>query len=171
MLPIHEPQAGVYRAQKWISEARPISGYGAGGQITVSVRFDDECKNGHQTFSITADVYTTASRRRHDCQACGCLHDDIAAIFPELAPLIKWHLTSTDGPMHYVANTCHHAGDRIPRDLAAARSCAVWPEATDEQLCAPREELEAALTARLPGLIAAFRADMTAAGLLWEPGA
>jgi hypothetical protein len=25
--------------------------------------------------------------------------------------------------------------------------------------------------ARLPGLIAAFRADMTAAGLLWEPGA
>src|SRR6185369_2717706 len=26
--------------------------------------------------------------------------------------LIKWHLCSTDEPMHYIANTLYHAGDR-----------------------------------------------------------
>lgn len=207
---------------------RPIIGYGTGGKITVNIRFDDQCKNGHQSFSITADVYTDASRLRRDCQACGCLHDDIARIFPTLAPLIKWHGVNTDGPTHYIANTLYHAGDRdchglrkgesrqiingrtgkpswrlvsepadlpqyidsdtqpteqairhyVPwcrigegktRDLTTARSTAVWPEATDEQLTS--DELPALLAARLPALIAEFKADMERIGMLWEPAA
>ena len=270
----------VYRAQKWISEGRPIKGYGACGIIHVNIRFDDECKNGHQSFSITADVYTAESRRQKDCQACGCLHEDIEKVFPELAPLVKWHLMDTDGPMHYLANTLYHASDRDynghragdpsswdtviyfanspvshaisckfaaflesrrgtgdfnieeykhpdnnkpgvyqyspnftfagyadkwhecpfkdrstaeqwqkacstgdfridkiitaystgkQRELEAARNSAVWPEATDEQLSLPKEELETLLTARLPGLIATFRAEMEDIGFLWEP--
>lgn len=39
----------------------------------------------------------------------GCIHDEVAKHFPELAHLIKWHLSSTDGPMHYVANTVYWA--------------------------------------------------------------
>jgi hypothetical protein len=116
MYTVHEPQEirgnMVHRNQTWKSTARPISGYGTNGQITVTIRFDDECKNGHQSFSITADVVTDESRRRKDIAAGGCLHEDIAAVFPELAPLIKWHLVSTDGPMHYLGNTLYHAGDR-----------------------------------------------------------
>lgn len=54
------------------------------------------------------------------------------------------------------------------RDLDAARSCAVWPDATDEELCAPPDELKAALMARAPNLIREFRADMDACGMLWE---
>lgn len=239
-----------------------------GPHITVEIRFDDQCRNGHQTFSIISQN--------------GCDHEEIAKFFPELAHLIKWHLTSTDGPTHYIANASYHAGDwdhwglrkgeaskdpkhqqsrilfgdspishkvterfkkfiedklagdkvfyirpvehkkepgnyaykdkysfdgyecewyqcpfdtvaeaqewqtalgtchiefiTVPtlfgegkeRDLDAARRVAVWPEATDEQLCAPRSELEAALAERLPALMAAFRADMDSIGMLWE---
>lgn len=96
---------------------KPIAGYGTNGQITVTVRYDDQCGNGHNTFSITADVVTTESKRQGDIAAGGCLHDEISKHFPELAPFIKWHLCSSDGPMHYVANTTYHASDRDHRGL------------------------------------------------------
>jgi hypothetical protein len=88
---------------------RAVEGYGKGAALWVSVCFDDECSNGHNSFAITAHV--TVPKRR-DWEACGCLHEDIAAVYPELAPLIKWHLCSTDGPMHYVANTVYLASER-----------------------------------------------------------
>lgn len=91
------------------ANSRPVDGYGTGAMITPKLRFDDECRNGHESFAITADVRFP---NRRDVEACGCLHDDIARVFPELAPLIKWHHTSTDGPMHYISGTCYHAGDR-----------------------------------------------------------
>lgn len=97
-----------FDAQTWIS-SRPIAGYGRGAQLTVNLRFDDQCKNKHNTFAITGDV--TIPRRR-DSEARGCLDDEIATVFPELAHLIKWHLCSTDGPIHYLANTLYFAGNR-----------------------------------------------------------
>lgn len=218
----------VHLNQTWKSEGRPVKGYGTNGVMHVKIRFDDSCKNGHQTFSITADVYTNESRRQNDIAAGGCMHEEIARRFPELAPLINWHLVSTDGPMHYIANTTYHASDAdcyglrkgekqqikngktgMPcwiltytgekpeqyvdsdtkpadpaghytyepwcrvgegkeRNLDAARSSACWPEATDAELSVSKEELTAALEARLPALLAAFRADMEACGFLWE---
>ena len=172
---------------------RPIKGYGANASISVELRFDDSCRNGHESFAITAEVRRPG---RRDVEACGCLHEDIAKVFPELEPLIKWHLTSTDGPMHYVANTCYHAGDRdcwglrkgerkpllgpdkvptwVPRegdgkerDLDAARRTAVWPDATDEELCQERPQLEAALKARLPALLAEFKQAMLDVGFIY----
>ena len=123
---VHEPQtvrgATVHRNQKWISSFRPISGYGAGGQITVDIRFNDQCQNGHQSFSITADVTTNESRRLRDIAAGGCLHDDIIRVFPELEPLIKWHLMNTDGPTHYIANTTYHADNRDCHGLLTGES-------------------------------------------------
>jgi hypothetical protein len=275
---------GCFVTQKWTSELRKVSGYGLGGEMNVSIRFDDECKNGHNSFAITARVYSARSRRMNDIEAGGCLHEEIACVFPELARLIQWHLFDSQAPMHYVANTIYHAtnwadsryepgtpcawetrarfgnfpitfvfskrfrtfletrtaeihsgmkvwtnpdnapyfspvavpyvkreggtdydfgphytvtGDdckqwheapfkslteaqefcdalntykltfeRVPtdyakekpRNLEAARSCANWPDATDEQLCAPRADLEKALIARLPAMMARFRA-------------
>ena len=99
----------VWTRQRWISEARPIAGYGADATMRVELRFDDECGNGHNTFAITAEVRRPKAR---DVEACGCMHEDIARVFPELAALIPWHLTSSDGPMHYIANTVYLAGDR-----------------------------------------------------------
>lgn len=271
----------LFFKQIFKTDARPIKGYGEGATISAELRFDDECGNGHNTFSITADVTIPSKRKSNGYYgrvdvAGGCLHEDIARVFPELAPLIKWHLVSTDGPMHYVANTTYHASNRdhhgclagepwawndavrfgdnpithklghkfaaflrdaapydfeviaieygpdstgykfgpkytfggfadrwhecpfdseqkalgfltalqrcspqflkIPsqfgegkaRNLNAARECAVWPEATDAELCADKETLTAALNARLPALIEAFKADMLRAGFMWS---
>lgn len=285
MFAIHEPQLVqgrlVHRGQKWLSEGRSVSGYGKNGIMRVEIRFDDECRNGHQTFAITAEVRTDESRRMRDIAAGGCMHDEITKTFPELAPLIRWHSVSTDSPLHYVANTLYHAGDRdcngraageptafahgvrfgnspitiriklafwdwlqrrigtegefrtvavahenqaggtykfapkyslvgfdslkwhecpfddanaaqefayalntcsaefvkIPtafsvgkaRDLDAARRAACWPDATDEQLSAPPEDLKKALLARAPVLLSEFRNAMEDAGFLWEP--
>lgn len=211
---------GTFANQKWKSESRPIPSYGRGAVLTVEMRFDDNCRNGHNDFAITAHVETPASRRRNDWEACGCLHADIAEVFPELAHLIRWHLCSTEGPMHYVANTVYHAKQNGPerawiyhtgsidplgigetkerllgyceadearkaerqpgyrvewdqktskvRNLDYARSSACWPEATDEELSVEPEALKATLEARLPALLSAMRADIDAAGFLWQ---
>jgi hypothetical protein len=284
---IIDTATGLFRNQRFIA-SRPYSapGFKAGSTITVEVRFDDDCKNGHQSFAITGHVQEPRTR---DWAMGGCIHEAIAESFPELAPLIKWHLFSEDGPMHYVANTCYHASDRDSRgfkkgepnswneviqfgdfpikqrikpkflkwlkariefnastpannpnrtpwapsavehvnrpgdtyafspkytiegyavewyecpfdslteaqefcdaiksyparfiklvtgysegkerDLDAARWSAVWPDATDEQLSAPRAELETMLNERLSAMVAEFRADMEAAGFLWS---
>lgn len=243
-------------------------------RIVAEVRHDDECGNGHNIFSITGTIWQGG---REVCG--GCIHEEIAKHFPELAPFIKWHLTSTDAPMHYVANVIYLAGDRdyngkrkgevssydlaikfgsfpilwrthgmgsgrfekwlgemgaaaadcevlridhedresykfapkytlggyadkwhecpfdtedealrfiealkigfevvqIPtawsegkaRELAAARSVAVWPEATDEQLSAEPEVLKAMLEERLPALMEAFKKDVESLGFVY----
>lgn len=105
--------------QRFVTEARPVKGYGPEAAICAEVRFDDTCGNGHNTFAITGTVRTPEASRRGDIAACGCLHDDISRVFPELVGLIKWHLTSTDGPMHYIANTVYMAGDRDHNGLRA----------------------------------------------------
>lgn len=88
--------------------------YTEGGErfrMTAELRFDDSCRNGHETFSITADIHR-AERGAWREYSGGCCHDEIAKVFPEWASLIAWHLVSTDGPMHYIANTVYQAGDR-----------------------------------------------------------
>lgn len=276
---------GLWFRQRWISEGRRVLGYGEPASMQVEMRFDDDPSNGHNTFAITAEVQAERRTRRDNTLACGCMHDEIAKAFPELAHLIRWHLVSTDGPTRYIANTVYLAGDRdhrgkrsgepyawdeavkfgavpilhtikgklaaflrevdtydrdgkvqalnviavpykpastdyklgpkyqfagqpplkwhecpfdaeddaarfaaafidhapefhrVPtlfsegkaRELDKARSVAVWPEATDEELTREPDELRSALAARLPALLKAFRTDMEAIGFLWSP--
>jgi len=91
--------------------------------IIVNIRYDDQCGNGHNTFAMTAEIYT---QDRHPNEpklthkggkvvwlfACGCQHEEIEKHFPDLRKYVKWHLCSSDGPMHYVANTVYHAKER-----------------------------------------------------------
>ncbi|GAF88287.1 unnamed protein product, partial [marine sediment metagenome] len=101
---------GLPANQRWISEKRVYDpGYGDDAKYTLraEIRFDDNCKNGHATFAIVASGWRDG---REDIG--GCCHDEIIKAFPELEPLIQWHLVSTDSPMHYVANTVYHAGNR-----------------------------------------------------------
>lgn len=263
-----------YAAQKWVSKQRPFREFGNGAWIQCEIRFDDQCHNGHQSFAITGEVRKPG---QHDSLMCGCIHDEIAKAFPELAPLIKWHLCSTDGPMHYIGNTCYLAGNRdhsgrlagdpasfdtviqfgdfpikshlphkfvnwlkslenydleimvvhykpcegdtyrfkpkytflpfaadtwhaapfdteqeaceflqalqqypvrfidVPTsfsdgkasELDRARRVALWPEATDEQLSVPCEELKKVLEERLPTLLVQFRAELERCGFIW----
>jgi hypothetical protein len=173
------PATKLVRAQARTYGPKPITGYGPGAVITATVRFDDRCGNGHNTFSITADVTTPESRARRDIQAGGCLHDEIIAAFPELAPLIKWHLVSTTGPMHYVENTMYWLGRRgytngkpgDPPNLDHAKTSAVWPDLPDGYVITgtvvSNATIESALAARLPALLAEFRAAIESLGMVW----
>lgn len=120
--------------------------------LIATVRYDDECKNGHNTFAITGEAKTKHS-------TCGCIHDDIAKHIPELAPYIKWHLVSSDGPMHYIANSMYHA--KVKANLSAARSCAVWPDAQLEDFTKEK------LAARLPTLMEEFKLDVEKLGFTY----
>jgi len=241
-----------------------------GERITATAEFSAE--NGGHVFSLTGEIVDRYGREI----AGGCVHDEIARVFPELAPYIKWHLCTTSGPMHYIANTVYHAGGRdhngrragepwawddavvfgdnpIPhkisgkfvaflkscdnfdfevirvdhrnhgrygvyqyspkytvggfgvdwaycpfdteqdafdfvkalqickprfvrvpklfsegkeRSLDAARRTAVWPDATDEELCQEPEALKKALLDRLPALLDEFRRAMRELGLV-----
>lgn len=85
--------------------------YGEKGyHMEVTIRYDDECKNWHNSFSITWWYYIPG--RRRSTEWGWCCHEEIAKHFPELAKYIPYHLVSSDGPMHYVANTMYHARDR-----------------------------------------------------------
>ena len=112
--------------------------------MKVEVRHDDDCGNGYNTFTITSEV-----RNQFRMISCGCQHEKVAEHFPELASFIRWHLVGTNGPLHYIANTVYHAKNG---DLEYARSSAVWPDATLEQL-----QDANALQARLPELLTEFQ--------------
>lgn len=131
-------------------------GYGRRAMIKATVRYDDREGNGHNTFSIVGEIYVPG---KNDCEAGGMLSEEIAQYFPELAPFMKWHLVSTDGPMHYIANSLYWAGKTKweKPNLSHFRSTAVWPEATEETMALPETELTAQLEARLPALLADFK--------------
>lgn len=271
------PASQLVKNQKRVYGWKVYTEGGRTYRIKAEVRHDDECGNGHNTFSITGEIEEKRGNQFREYSG-GCLHDEIAKHFPELAPFIKWHLTSTDGPMHYAANVVYLAGERdchgkrkgepssfdlmikfngfpllwrghrteafikwlgqmedaaadctsreipypskgrdrinypfapkytlsgfgdewhdcpfdtrqeadafiqslkvgfevvrIPtawsegkaRELNAARSVAVWPEATDEELSVDPEELKAKLLERLPALMAEFKAAVESLG-------
>jgi hypothetical protein len=77
-----------------------------GERIRAKYGFD---KHGDQEpyFAVGGEIegFNGAVWENH---SCGCLHDQIAEHFPELAGVIRWHLcTESTGPMHYVANAVH----------------------------------------------------------------
>lgn len=81
-------------------------------KLTVTIRHDDSCGNGHNTFTMTATLAEQLKSGRWRETAWGMQHEEIKKFFPELEPYLKWHLCSTDGPLHYVANTTYHASDK-----------------------------------------------------------
>lgn len=83
-------------------------------KLAATVRYDDSCGNGHNSFAITGAQYRKGKNGHWDEDSFGCLHEKIAAHFPKLAPLIKWHLTSSDGPLYYMANTVYHVLEHGP---------------------------------------------------------
>lgn len=99
-------------------------------RIVCNVRYDDECGNCHNSFSITGTIYSdeSSSNERYFVTG-GCIHEDISKHFPELKHLVKWHSTNSDGPLYYVDNTTYHARDREHKGKEIGEAVA-W----DEQL-------------------------------------
>jgi hypothetical protein len=129
-------------------------GYKKRSRMFVSVRWDDQCGNGRNSFAITADIKQGAH-----IVTCGCLHELIAKHFPEVKHLIKYHLCNADMPLHYKANTKYHAANG---QLESARNCAIWQDATLEQLLS-----DEALDQHLAELMPQFKNDLTNFGLTW----
>lgn len=59
----------------------------------------------HAYFSLTAET-----REAGRLESCGMMHDEIIKHFPKLQSAIKWHLVSTDEPLHYIQNSLYWAG-------------------------------------------------------------
>jgi len=136
----------THYTRKLVSKARLFPGLGMG---RVELRYDDRCGNGHDTFSITVDGGERFG---------GCMHDDIVAVFPEFADLVRFHLVSDDGPLHYVANTLFHAREG---NLKYARSTAVAPNASLEEL----QDMDF-LEANLDRVMSEFAVAMS--GIVWD---
>ena len=110
--------SNLTKSQKltFTKKVKPASRYDY-DRITATVRWDDECGNGHNSFAITG---STTVKGREDMG--GCIHDEIKKHFPELSHLIQFHLMGSDQPMYYIQNTMYHAENG---SLGHARSCAV----------------------------------------------
>jgi hypothetical protein len=134
-------------------------------------------------FTITGETQEQRHGRWAD-DSGGCIHDQIATHFPELAPLIKWHLFSVGkGPMHYIANAIYwweHAmgvrtfqyphewqkyGSPHEAGIAHFKSTIVFGALPDDVLphegTAPNKVREW-LEARLPRLLEAFEKETAA---------
>lgn len=153
--------------------------------IKVIIRYDDECDNGYNTFSITAEVYDRG-------WSYGCQHDEVVKHFPELQKYIKWHLTSSNEPMHYIANTIYWAENynkggvrngkgeiqqTAEKCLEYAKESAVWLDADDSEFLPDPvfdlaseptfKNLEKKLLDRLPALMAEFKSDVEELGFIF----
>lgn len=173
-----------------------------GDVIIVEVRYDDQCGNGHNSFAITADIYSKDrypgestieyNGKKLWCYTGGCCHEQVAEAFPELAPFIKWHLSSSDGPMHYVANGVYWAGyyesydktHTVPANLEHLKSTIAYGTLPDDEkfdlvdVChsdargwtwneANKQKLTEWLKSRTDALLEAFRADVIKLGFTW----
>lgn len=149
----------LVKNQKIKTEWRKIS---SSERMQVVIRYDDECGNGHNTFSITGEIQSN-----HVTSIAGCIHEEIAKYFPEYAHLIKWHLVSSDEPWGYLANTLYHAGDKdcwgkrkgevshydlalkfagFPMTLKMQKSFILWLERLQEE----QSDLSALIIAEIP---------------------
>lgn len=121
----------------------------------------------------------------YDFEVIAYHHDDRPGETHKYAPkytfggyALKWHecpFDSEEAALQFLYALQHcdpryiqrptSFGEGKARDLAAARSCAIWPDATDEDLTAPG--LKDRLAARLPALLVEFRAAMEGVGFTW----
>lgn len=77
------------------------------GFIRINISTDG-CVPNRPYFSITADLCADSTFRDSKIHACGCLHDEILSVCPELKSFVDLHLSDLDGvPMHAEANGWH----------------------------------------------------------------
>ena len=151
-------------------------------RITAAYGMDEQfaARNGQAPhFSLTCSVERRAGPHWVH-EGGGCAHDRIARFFPDLGPSVaRWHLVSTEGPLHYVANARYwwekmngtstwpaEPGDPDPAE--AFRHTVVFGVLADDAMppsSEPWERVEAWLAARLPRLMEAFRAEMDRLGV------
>jgi hypothetical protein len=138
--------------------------------MLIKIRYDDECGNGHNSFAVTAEEFEKGYQSDEKSilhkdgsklylNSCGCLHEEIAKRAPELSQYIKWHLCSSDAPLYYTENTMYWVSEK---NYDNARSCALWPDASESELQSP--DIKDKLLARLPSLMDEFKKAVESLG-------
>jgi len=81
-----------------------------GNPIYIKIRLNDECKNGHQDFAITCDIYEKGKPKTDRYYIMGgCCHEEIVKANPELKIFVDLHLCDYNGiPMHALSNMQYH---------------------------------------------------------------
>lgn len=90
---------------KWIVRRVLKGRTPAGDRIAVEAGLEHLDGNQRPYFSVTAEIIP---RGRRNPDRCGCLHNEVLAVFPQLAPIVALHLADDDGcPMHAAANAAY----------------------------------------------------------------
>lgn len=72
-------------------------------KFIITIKLADECKNGHDDFSIMAeDWYKGSNNKDIDCG--GCMHEEILKFKPELKIFVDLHLCDFNGVPMYAVN-------------------------------------------------------------------
>lgn len=99
-------------------------------RIDVKIRLNDQCKNGHQDFSIVCDLYERRNKAgRFSDVGGGAAHDIILEHFPEFKPFVDLHLSDYLGaPMYAEANGFYHLKN------TSVNACKDYIRASTEQM-------------------------------------
>jgi hypothetical protein len=77
-----------------------VSPNGHRNRTVIKISLDDDCRNGREDWSITADIY-----REGKWDGGGCCHERILSLRPDLADFVALHLCDFTGiPMHAMGN-------------------------------------------------------------------
>jgi hypothetical protein len=97
----------VYNVTRTIDNGKHI--------LTAKIMLGDECKNGHQDFSVTGEVYETGKPRiDRYLVTCGAIGDLVAQHCPDLKMFCDLHLCDYSGaPMHALANMYFHLHNKF----------------------------------------------------------
>lgn len=146
---------GLWEAQHFTA-SRDFKG--AGGRFDIIVEYD----RGH-----VANKENSFTVRGNFDGVTGPLDIEWAVKYwPELAHLVKWHLSSDGVPLYYIENTLYLAANG---KYEHARKIAMWLDAPEELLRGEGCYLEVSLRERLPALKEQFREELAATGLLLHP--
>ena len=79
--------------------------------VYVTIKLNDECRNGHNDFSITGEVYEKGKPKKDKYMVCcGCCHEEILEAFPEFKVFVDLHNCSSEGyPMYLGQNAAYLA--------------------------------------------------------------
>lgn len=148
-----------------------------GNPIYIKIRLNDECKNGHQDFSITGDIYEKGKPKTDRYHICGgCIHEDILKARPDLKIFVELHLCDYTGvPMHAVANGFYHLRQGFnktkPESLEFISEYCDYYRITPAQftkLNTANNELQFSLLLQSLGILAQWEKQATAAIKLLE---
>lgn len=88
-----------------LTRTAPLPGFEPGDKryLTVNAVLRDLGQGPY--FSVTGEIVNKRFNSARRDEAGGCLHEEILAQWPDLAPLVALHLSTVDGvPMHAVDN-------------------------------------------------------------------